>query len=304
MNRDYLNDVIEKLGGTNTLPLDYVEANIDLAEEIIKEGGDYMDLDCMVSMSKALSRRVSYKEYSIVSRTELFDDMGLCNVNESWKNSLEKIIACELSETTHIVNLPEDFRYAIEKALEGQINEELDYSETEKDAFVDNGMNGRLCDLEDTIDWRSVLFDHMSLEAETGKNIKGTVNIGYNLYDLVRNKGKEQASYEQDVLNAVIDAYIWEKENLTDISPKFDKALGKIGIDRDDAKDALAETFVDMPEEEQMKYLKVGSLSCAGFSQAKNAYFSVQFELELERFVQDYLHKLPTIEKDDMERED
>lgn len=301
MNRDYLNDVIEKLGGTNTLPLDYVEANIDLAEEIIKEGGDYMDLDCMVSMSKALSRRVSYKEYSIVSRTELFDDMGLYNVNESWKDSLEKIIACELSETTHIVNLPKDFRYAIEKALEGQINEELDYSETEKDAFVDDGMNGRLCDLEDTIDWRSVLFDHMSMMAEKGKNIKGSVDIGYNLYDLVRNKGKEQASYEQDVLNAVIDNYVWEEGS---ISKEFDEALGKIGIDRDDAKDALAETFIDMPVEEQMKYLKVGSLSCAGFAQAKNAYFSVPFELELERFVQDYLPKLPVIEKDDMERED
>ncbi len=44
-----------------------------------------MDLDCMVAMSGVLGRNVTYEEYQIINRTDLYDNMGLFNIPKMLK---------------------------------------------------------------------------------------------------------------------------------------------------------------------------------------------------------------------------
>ena len=72
--------------------VEYLEENEKLTEDVIKNKGDMMDLDCMVAVSKALDREISYSEYSKINGTDMFDDMGLFNVTEEHKEILEAIL--------------------------------------------------------------------------------------------------------------------------------------------------------------------------------------------------------------------
>lgn len=161
LSDEQIDNIINKLCGQEVLFRDYIRKNINLVEDVLKHQGDYMDLDCMVAMSNALKRNVTYEEYQKVNRTEIYDNMGLFNVGDKDSTILNTILTegWDFSSTTHICQLPEKYQNALREAMEQVIDNILvEHSDAEKQAAVEEGMAGRLCDMEDSLNWRNVLF--------------------------------------------------------------------------------------------------------------------------------------------------
>ena len=159
-------EIIERLSGFGVLPIDYVEENSDLAMAVVKNDGHFMDLDCMVAISNALDRRISYEEYSYINGTDLYDDRGLFNVNKDDAPILNALLEerPEIDSISYISYLPEKYKTAFKEVIKKEIKKQLpNVADKAKDMVLENAMSERICNLEcygwNYIDWRQVIFD-------------------------------------------------------------------------------------------------------------------------------------------------
>ncbi len=146
---DRIEDIIKALNcSPEEMPNSYIQNNISLVNEVLNNNGDFMDLDCMVAMSKVLGYFVDYKEYRIVNNSGIFDDYGLFNVDSTYKEFIKDIIVYEIYDDTYLYSLPEKYLDILGVAYNDK--EEL---------------------LKEIPDWREKLFDYFSKNKEEDKEI-------------------------------------------------------------------------------------------------------------------------------------
>ncbi len=149
--------ILRQLDSSDMSLTDYVTENYSAAVSVMEHGGSLYDLDSMIAMKEALGRDITYDEFSKVNGTDIFDDMGLYNITKNEVPLVEAI----LSDKVH----------TIEEARIWEVD----------GADVETAMAGRLCDLEDNLDWRKELKLSGNGEEITGSGKAALLDSFHNM---------------------------------------------------------------------------------------------------------------------------
>lgn len=87
-----LEEIRSQMGIANGYLDEYFLSNPRETNMIMKEKGCILDLDSIIAIQKALGREITYEDYSTISGSEKFDDIGLFNVTTEHKEELERLL--------------------------------------------------------------------------------------------------------------------------------------------------------------------------------------------------------------------